>query len=91
MPTITTVRKDKSPADIVRRALIPDDLSYLETTEFGREMTRLAAEIAAEARAKRLLITHFSSRYTDVRQLVEEARSIFPETFAAEDLAEFEV
>ena len=48
MPTITTVRKDKSPADIVRRALIPDDLSYLETTEFGREMTRLAAEIAAE-------------------------------------------
>jgi len=62
-----------------------------ESHHFGHSTAVQAAEIAAEARAKRLLITHFSSRYTDVRVLVDEARAVFPETFAAEDLAEFEV
>ncbi len=62
-----------------------------ESHHFGHSTAVQAAAIAVEARAKRLLITHFSSRYTDVRQLVEESRSIFTETYAAEDLAEFEV
>ncbi|HMV48706.1 MAG TPA: ribonuclease Z, partial [Blastocatellia bacterium] len=62
-----------------------------ESHHFGHSTAVQAAEIAVEARAKRLLITHFSSRYTDVRQLVEESRSVFPETYAAEDLAEFDV
>jgi ribonuclease Z len=62
-----------------------------ESHHFGHSTAVQAAEIAAEARAKRLLITHFSSRYTDVRLLLDEARTVFPETFAAEDLAEFDV
>jgi ribonuclease Z len=62
-----------------------------ESHHFGHSTAVQAAEIAAEAGAKRLLITHFSSRYTDVRVLLDEARLVFPETFAAEDLAEFEV
>jgi ribonuclease Z len=62
-----------------------------ESHHFGHSTAVQAAEIAAEARAKRLLITHFSSRYADVRVLLDEARLVFPETFAAEDLAEFEV
>jgi ribonuclease BN (tRNA processing enzyme) len=38
-----------------------------------------------------LLITHFSSRFPDIRLLLEEARSVFPQTVAAEDLIEVEV
>lgn len=62
-----------------------------ESHRFGHSTAAQAAEIARAAQARRLLITHFSSRYTDVRPLVEEARQIFPDTTAAEDLLEFEV
>jgi ribonuclease Z len=62
-----------------------------ESHHFGHSTAIQAAEIAREANARRLLITHFSSRFPDVRPLLEEARSIFPETYAAEDLVEIEV
>jgi ribonuclease Z len=39
-----------------------------------------AARIASNAGAKRLLIGHFSSRYTDLQPFLEESRSIFPTT-----------
>ena len=46
----------------------------------------MAAEVARRAGARRLVLTHFSSRYLDVAPLLEEARALFPETVAAEDL-----
>lgn len=42
-----------------------------------------AAEIALKANVKRLLIGHFSARYRELEPLLEEARSIFPETSLA--------
>ncbi|MEM1328380.1 MAG: ribonuclease Z [Bacteroidota bacterium] len=39
-----------------------------------------AAQIAQQANAKQLLIGHFSSRYQDLEILVEEARTVFPNT-----------
>ncbi len=62
-----------------------------ESHHFGHSTAVQAAEIARDANARRLLVTHFSSRFPDVRPLLEEARSIFPETYAAEDLMELEV
>jgi ribonuclease Z len=44
-----------------------------------------AASIAAKARVKKLMIGHFSARYEDIGPLLEEARKVFPETFAAEE------
>ncbi|MCK5029252.1 MAG: ribonuclease Z [Bacteroidales bacterium] len=44
-----------------------------------------AASIAKKANVKKLIIGHFSARYKDVEPLVNEARSIFPETYSAED------
>ena len=41
---------------------------------------RQAAEIAKLAEVKRLVIGHFSSRYTDLTPLLEEAKAVFPET-----------
>ena len=44
-----------------------------------------AAAIALKAQVKMLLIGHFSARYEDIQPLLAEARSIFPETYPAEE------
>lgn len=44
-----------------------------------------AATIAAKANVKKLLLGHFSTRYKNVELFVNEARKIFPETYAAHD------
>jgi ribonuclease Z len=51
----------------------------------GHSTTIDAATTALNAGAKKLLIGHFSARYKDIMPLVEEARTVFPETYAAID------
>ncbi len=75
---------------LIHEATYTDDFIE-ESHHFGHSTAVQAAEIAAEAKAKQLLLTHFSSRYTDVRQLIDEARAVFSDTFAAEDLAIYDV
>ncbi len=48
-----------------------------------------AAMIATKAGAKKLILTHFSARYSDETIFEEEAREIFPESYAASDLQRF--
>lgn len=71
------------------------DLLYHEAT-FGEDLrarlattahstAREAATTALKAEVKRLLIGHYSSRYTDVTPLLDEARSVFPNTTAAQE------
>lgn len=50
-----------------------------------------AARAAREAGAKKLILTHFSNRIPDIRTQEAEARAIFPDTAAAEDLQVFEL
>ena len=71
------------------------DLLYHETTfmknmsasamEKKHSTTIEAATLAKKANVKKLLIGHFSARYDDLLPLLEEARSVFPETILAED------
>lgn len=44
-----------------------------------------AATHAKEAGAKKLILSHFSSRYTQTEDLLQEAQSIFANTYAASD------
>jgi ribonuclease Z len=44
-----------------------------------------AAEIAAAAEVGKLVLGHYSSRYTDVQPLLDEALPIFPHTILAEE------
>jgi ribonuclease Z len=64
-----------------------DDLASLT----GHSTTLDAAKTALEAKAGTLLIGHFSARYKKVSVLVDEARSVFPRTYAAIDGKSFEV
>ncbi|SCA63229.1 Ribonuclease Z [Chlamydiales bacterium SCGC AG-110-M15] len=49
-----------------------------------------AATIANEAGAQQLILTHFSARYHQLELFEKEAREIFPNTFAADDLKRFD-
>ncbi len=48
-----------------------------------------AAQIAKEANALSLVLTHFSARYLDLTLFEDEARQIFPNCDAADDLKRF--
>jgi ribonuclease Z len=48
-----------------------------------------AASIAKQAGAKKLILTHFSARYQDVLDFQKEAREVFENSFAADDLKVF--
>lgn len=75
---------------LIHEATFTEDLAE-EAHDYGHSTAAQAAEIARKAGARRLLITHFSSRYQDVTPLLEEARAIFPDTTLAQDLYEIEL
>ncbi|HLG17924.1 MAG TPA: ribonuclease Z [Blastocatellia bacterium] len=72
---------------LIHEATFTGDLAA-EAKEFGHSTAAEAASIARDAGARRLLITHFSSRYPDASRLLDEARSVFPDTHLAEELVE---
>src|SRR5438552_1702979 len=54
--------------------------------ETGHSTAREAAQIALAARAKRLVLSHVSARYSiSAEELVNEARAVFPQTTVAKD------
>lgn len=71
------------------------DLLYHETTYLHKDLaqavlrhhstTLQAAECAKKANAKKLVIAHYSTRCLDSNQYMEECKTIFPETYAAQD------
>ncbi len=77
------------------------DLLYHEATfsdadkalakQMGHSTTVQAAKTAVKCGAKRLLIGHFSARYKNLEQLLDEARTIFPQTYLATEGTTFEI
>jgi ribonuclease Z len=59
--------------------------------KYGHLTSAQAAEIAIKSAAKRLILTHFSQRYADLKQMEAEAREIFPNTWFAADGDSFEL
>ena len=64
-----------------------DDLALMT----GHSTTLDAAKTALNANVQTLIIGHFSARYKNIEPLVEEARTIFPETYPAIDGQSYEV
>lgn len=57
----------------------------------GHTTAMEAALIAKEAEAGKLILGHFSNRYSDLSVFLDEARPIFPNTFLPEALKEVEI
>jgi ribonuclease Z len=67
------------------------EATFLESESFlardyGHLTAREAATIAREAGARRLVLTHFSARYTDLEGHRREAAEVFPDVVVAADL-----
>jgi len=54
--------------------------------ETGHSTAEMAADVALKAEAKRLVIGHFSARYSNQYVLLKEARRLFQETWLATEL-----
>jgi ribonuclease Z len=61
-----------------------DEADRAEAT--AHSTARQAAETARQSGARRLLLSHFSARYTETDHLVAQAREVFAATEAAEEL-----
>jgi ribonuclease Z len=58
--------------------------------QFGHLTARLAANLAVQANVKCLILTHLSRRYFE-RDILQEAISIFPNTFVARDFDHYQI
>ncbi|TET49759.1 MAG: ribonuclease Z [Anaerolineales bacterium] len=90
------VGRTKGLSSVVRGV----DTLVIEATYLGREsalakrfahLTAMqAARLARDAGVRRLVLTHISRRYRD-EEILDEARSVFPETVVARDFDHFRV
>lgn len=58
--------------------------------EFGHMTAARAAALARDAEVRHLILTHLSRRYSE-REIRQEARAIFPNTYVARDLDHFQI
>jgi ribonuclease Z len=85
--TVGHVKKLADRADVlVHEATFGKDARHL-AYEYHHSTTDEAAETARQAGVKTLILTHISARYQDesIDQLLQEAQTIFPNTYIAED------
>jgi ribonuclease Z len=85
----------KNAIEIARNAnILLCESTYLEEhRELARQHNHMTAKqaalIAKEAGAQELILTHFSARYQNLKLFEQEARTIFPNTYVAEDMVTF--
>ena len=90
-PCNATIEASAGADLIVHEATFADEEAQ-RASETGHSTAREAAEVAAAAGAKKLVLTHFSARYSrDPSELETQARERFPATTCARDGQEIEV
>jgi len=82
--------------DVCRNAdLLVIESTYLEDQielahQFSHLTTRQAADLALKSGVKNLILTHISRRYRE-RDILAEARAVFPNAYVARDFDDFQV
>ena len=88
--------RTESLAEVCQDAdLLVMEATYLEeeaemAQEFSHMTAHKAATLAMQAGVKNLVLTHISRRYRE-RDVVSEARAVFPEAIIARDFDAFQV
>ena len=75
---------------LVHEATLDDALAEKAAVD-GHSTASQAAQAAAEAKVKRLVLTHISARYADATVLLEQAKKVFRDTVVAEDFMRLEL
>ncbi len=84
-PHLSVIEASRGADLLVHEATFGGD-EMARAQETGHSTAAEAARVALEAGARRLVLTHISSRYSrDAAELLAEARSVFPETVIARD------
>jgi len=90
-PSERTVEMAREADLLIHEATFGDEEAAL-AVETGHSTAREAATVAAAARVRRLVLTHFSARYSrDPGDLEREAKELFPRVTIARDGMEIDV
>jgi ribonuclease Z len=90
-PCSATVEHAREADLLIHEATFGDEEAE-RAVETGHSTAREAATVARDAGARRLLLTHFSARYSrDATPLDREAKEVFRETAVARDGMEIDV
>jgi ribonuclease Z len=90
-PCAATAEHAREADLLIHEATFGDEEAE-RAVETGHSTAREAAGVARDANARRLLLTHFSARYSrDAGILEREAREVFRETMVARDGMEIDV
>ncbi len=75
-------------AMVIEATYLNDETEMAAT--FGHSTAEEVARLAQEAEVKQLILTHVSRRYRD-EEILEEAQSIFPNSWVARDFDNFQI
>jgi ribonuclease Z len=90
-PCAATIDAARNADLLVHEATFGDE-EAARAVETGHSTAREAAAVAREAGVRRLILTHFSARYSrDAQDLYREAAGVFSETLIGKDGLELEV
>lgn len=80
-----------SGADVLIHEATYMDSESRNASEHFHTTARQAAEVALRAGVSHLILTHISNRYDDRDAVRDEARSVFPESYVADDMQLYEL
>ena len=90
-PAVSTIQIAEGADLLIHEATFADD-EEPRARETGHATAREAAQVAAQAGVKQLVLTHLSARYSiNASELLQQAKEVFPETVVARDGFEIEI
>jgi len=90
-PCAATIEASRNADLLIHESTFGDEEAE-RAVETGHSTAREAAGVARDAGVRRLVLTHFSARYSrDAHDLAVEARQVFANTIAAKDGMEVDV
>jgi ribonuclease Z len=90
-PAASTIQIAEGADLLIHEATFADD-EEPRARETGHATAREAAQVAAKAGVKQLVLTHLSARYSiNATELLQQAKEVFPETVVARDGFEIEI